>query len=139
MHYGISVAPTSYGMSLFPSATYSEGNQIFRPKYDDQASIYNDLLEKLKWASQNIDTDPAEDVLDYGNEETLFGNDMFMWEKLANSMLLRYGMRISNVDQAKARSYVEYAMGRPTFDNTGEMLAWGANWNGIGGNTYWAW
>lgn len=123
-----------------------EANQIFRPKYDDQESIYKAALADLKWASDNLVTDPGattpggETYLDYGPNETLYNNDMLQWAKLANSLILRYALRISNVDESTAREYISDVLGggKPIMEGHEDMLAFGPGINGVGSDVYWA-
>ncbi len=122
-----------------------DGNQIFRPKYDSQETIYKDALAKLEWASDNIITDKdartpgGETYFNYGNSEVLYSNDMKIWEKLANTLLLRYALRISDADGSLAQSLGQKAISRPLPEDDSEVLVLGSDINGIGGRGYWAW
>ncbi len=63
--------------------TYNTAN--YRPKYDSQESIYKSLLEQLKWASQHLTTAAAtpggKPYQSLGASETLFANNISMWQK----------------------------------------------------------
>ena len=123
-----------------------EGNQVFRPVYDGQESVYKAALVDLKWASDNLVTDPGattpngESYFDYGPNETLFGNDMLLWAKLANSLILRYALRISNVDEATAKEYISHVLGggKPIMEGHEDMFAFGPSWNNVGSDLYWS-
>ncbi len=95
---------------LYGNVPYSEANKgvdgIFFPKYDDQESIYKDMLAKLEAAAQAIGTGPD----NVGSADNIYGGDYTKWKKFANSMMLRLAMRISNVDPATAQSYVQKAI-----------------------------
>lgn len=85
---------------LFGDIPYSESLQasqgIFFPKYDKQLDIYKGVLADLKQASELLGSadvsqfriDPASDILYHG--------DPGQWLKLANSLRLRYCMRLFN-------------------------------------------
>ena len=66
----------------------TEGN--FTPTYDTQESIYDAILTDLA---------TADDLLAQGQQilggDILYGGDLMSWRKLANSLRLRYLMRIS--------------------------------------------
>ena len=88
---------------------YTEGgvgyiNQVFFPKYDAQADIYNDIIKELTEASAALN--PA------GKVETgdiLYGGNIAQWKKFGYSLLLRAGMRLSEVDATKAKATVQAA------------------------------
>lgn len=69
-----------------------------RPVFDTQESIYKLLLNDLKWCDENIsDTAVSEEpYLTFSGFDRLFGGDILQWQKLANSMRLRYAMRMSS-------------------------------------------
>ena len=125
----------------------SETAQIFRPKYDTQESIYQAALDDLKWAVDNIVVDPSattpsgESYFTYGPTETLFGNDMLRWKRLANALRLRYALRMSNVDQAGAQAIISDVLqggldGLPQGHE--DMFAFGNDWTNVGPDIYWA-
>jgi hypothetical protein len=86
------------------------------PAYDDDQAIYEDLYNELRAASAALD--PA---ASYVPEDILYGNSSATpaataavqtakWRKLANSLLLRLGMRYSKVNQGKAAEIVSEAV-----------------------------
>ncbi len=90
---------------FFGAIPYSEAGRAFdnesvlRPKYDSHESIYKSLIEDLVWSSDILrnsggQTDAGADFLSYGGFDTLFGNDRGKWANFANSLLLRYLVRI---------------------------------------------
>uniref|UniRef100_UPI003217CCAA SusD/RagB family nutrient-binding outer membrane lipoprotein n=1 Tax=uncultured Draconibacterium sp. TaxID=1573823 RepID=UPI003217CCAA len=93
------------GRSFLPSDA-----AIFRPTYDDQESIYTHCLEELKWASENLNTNPGDDWMSFNSFDAFYKGDLVKWQKLANSLLLRYAMRISEKDMESAKSYIGYVM-----------------------------
>ncbi len=93
---------------LFGSIPYTEagraydGDFILRPKYDDHELIYKSLIDDLFWAvdilnNSGTTTSSGESYLSYGSFETLFGNNLGQWSTFANSLLLRYLVRIYDV------------------------------------------
>ena len=88
---------TEAGMS------YIDGNAT--PKYDTQEDIYNDFFTELKDAASALDA--ANDRI---TGDVIYNGDVAKWIKLANSLRLRYAMRISDVAPEKARKEFEDAL-----------------------------
>ena len=88
---------------LFGNIPFSEAGFGFQdlkylhPKYDKQRDIYFALLDDLKWAAENINdtTAKVEPFKTFASFDKLFHGDLKMWRKFANSMRLRYAMRMS--------------------------------------------
>jgi len=74
------------------------------PVFNSEKEVYAFILKELKEASEAIDTS-VEAEGDEGSCDT-FGNNFnaTKWQKLANSLRMRYAMRLSVVDPATARS-----------------------------------
>jgi hypothetical protein len=64
---------------------------VYFPKFDTQEEIYNGILSDLQKANELLGSTP-ESV----SGDILYGGDVAKWKKLANSLRLRYLMRISN-------------------------------------------
>jgi len=86
---------------------------ILAPKYDSQESIYRDLLEVLKTASNMIDENPPAYNRITG-ADFFYGGNMTRWKRLANSLRLRLAVRISYVDEAGARAVISEILGNPS-------------------------
>lgn len=73
---------------------YSEAIQgvdgILQPKYDSQETIYEGILADLETANATFD-DAAGTIVG----DIIYNGDLTKWKKLANSLRLRYLMRIS--------------------------------------------
>ncbi len=81
---------------------------IFTPKYDTQQSIYMDLFTKLTEATAELSASNDDEGFAYA--DFVYNGDIDKWKKLANSLMLRLAMRISNVDAANAAKYVQQAV-----------------------------
>lgn len=88
---------------LFGDIPYSEAGYGFqdvskiRPKFDSQHNIYINLLNELKWADENIDASATgEPFASFKTFDKLFFGDINKWRKFANSLRLRYAMRMSD-------------------------------------------
>lgn len=88
----------TYGnLPYFEAGAQSEANNL-HPKYDKQQDIYNDFFKELKEAAAQLNSAmPLEGDLIYnGSTEK--------WKKFANSLRLRFAMRLVNVDEPKAKT-----------------------------------
>ncbi len=86
---------------LFGDIPYSDAGYGFldvsklRPKFDSQRSIYLALLNDLAWADANITyTGIGEPYATFKGFDKLFFGDIAMWRKFANSLRLRYAIRM---------------------------------------------
>jgi hypothetical protein len=115
-------------VDTYGDVPYSEAGkgdvQLYTPKYDDDAAIYEDLYNELKSATDALSTTaeyvPADLFYGYtGNAAA----QVPKWKKLGNSLLLRLGMRYSKVNSAKAQSIVSEAVSRGVMqDNTDDAF-----------------
>lgn len=87
-----------------------EGN--FTPKYDSQESIYRDMLEVLKNASNMINENPPAYNRITG-ADIIYGGNVTRWKKFANSLRLRLAVRMSYVDEAGAKAVISEILGNP--------------------------
>ncbi|CAN5767707.1 SusD/RagB family nutrient-binding outer membrane lipoprotein [soil metagenome] len=107
---------------------YSEANQgmeagaTITPKYDRQPDIYNGILAELKSASDMIVPGAAS----YGSADPIYAGDAAKWKKFANSLRLRYAMRMSKADPAKAQAEVQAALQAGVFTSNADnaRLVW---------------
>jgi hypothetical protein len=110
-----------YGMitDFWGDAPYSEalkaelGSDYFKPKFDDQKDIYMGILADLdtanvllsKSASAYTNVAPKQDVIYGGNPEK--------WRKFANSLALRYYMRLQAKEPGIAEQGIKKITGDP--------------------------
>ncbi len=94
----------------FGDVPYFEAGQgIIEPKYDAQKDIYYDIFKELTEAVTALKSNKANQD-SYGSQDILFGGDLTKWLKLANSLRLRYALRLSFVDPEKAKEEGESAL-----------------------------
>lgn len=80
------------------------GQEDLFPKYDSQETIYKGIIEELKQANTML-SKPVGEYKDISKSaDIIYGGDPAKWRKLANSLMLRYYMRLSAKlpDYAKA-------------------------------------
>ena len=80
---------------------YIEG--ISNPKYDTQEELYSWFFDELKACEQQLGT--GSDYI--SGDVTSLGGDVAKWKKYANSLRMRFAMRISDVDPTKAQQEFE--------------------------------
>ncbi|SOE22583.1 Starch-binding associating with outer membrane [Spirosomataceae bacterium TFI 002] len=117
---------------LWGDLPYSEGlkgNENFTPSYDTQESIYANLVTELTQAASQIELD-AQGV----QGDVFYGGDMTKWKKFANSLLLRVGMRMSEVNESAAKAAVSAAIAGGVFTSNDDNAVYqhvadANNWN----------
>jgi len=100
---------------LFGDIPFSEAGYGFQnldylhPRYDSQRDIYLSLLDDLKWAAENINdtTAKVEPFTTFASFDKLFKGDLKMWRKFANSLQLRYAMRMSGKEPQIAGNIIK--------------------------------
>lgn len=114
-----------YIVDFYGDAPYSEafkGQQNLAPKYDDDASIYRELVLEINKAIADIDATvvtgdnnvvPAEDVI--------FQGDMDKWKLFANNIKLKILLRQSKVTDATVRSFVDAQLQTLASSNTSKF------------------
>jgi len=109
---------------LYGDVPYSEAGLgylklNYTPKYDDQQSIYMDMLKELDEAGKAFNTAayvPA--AADF-----VYGGDLAKWTKFANSLMLRLAMRTQKVDPASAQTWAKKALDGGVMTNNSETFS----------------
>jgi len=83
------------------------------PVYDDAAGIYTDLIARLDAALTAINSGEE----GFGSNDILLGGQMNHWLIFGNSLKLRMGMELADVDAGKAKSIVESAASKAISSN----------------------
>lgn len=86
--------------------------QGVNPEFSSVKDVYYFMLEELKDASSKLDltvTNPNT----LGKFDQAYGFDYSKWQRYANSMRLRLAMRLSEVDEGKAKAEFEDAASKP--------------------------
>lgn len=103
--YLMSIITDTYGDAPFSEAGLGFLEGKFNPKYDKQEDIYNAFFLVLEDAINKID--PTKDKV---TGDLIYAGDVTKWQQLANSLRLRFAMRISNVNPTKAQTEFENAL-----------------------------
>jgi hypothetical protein len=100
--YAYSVLVETFGNVPYTQAL---SQSVVLPKYDDGLTIYKDLITRLSSAISKMDQAQGS----FGSYDNMFGGDVPKWYKFANSLKLRMGMLLADVDNTLAKSTVEEA------------------------------
>lgn len=103
--YLMSIITDTYGDVPYSQAGKGFLEGEFNPRYDTQEEIYNDFFVELKSAVENFDA-----TKDKITGDVIFNGNVEKWKKLANSLRLRFAMRISDVASEKAKKEFEEAL-----------------------------
>lgn len=104
--YLMSVLTDIYGDVPCMEAGLGYISGISNPKYDTQESIYNFFFDELAKCAEQLGTGTDR----IGGDVTSLGGDAAAWRKYANSLRLRFAMRISDVNPEKAQQEFEKAL-----------------------------
>jgi hypothetical protein len=85
----------SYGNVPYSEALKTDEG-ILKPAYDDQQDIYEDLVLKLDEAIGIINALPV-DATEIGDYDIVYGGNMTLWKKFANTLKLRLLMNQSGM------------------------------------------
>jgi len=122
-HQGVGLVLKAYTFGLIADlwgdAPYTDalkaeqGADFFKPKFDGQQDIYKGILADLETANTLL----SKTADDYENinstQDILYSGNVTKWRKLANSLALRYYMRLS----VKEPSYAEEGIRKITSDS----------------------
>nr|WP_295921448.1 SusD/RagB family nutrient-binding outer membrane lipoprotein [uncultured Dyadobacter sp.] len=95
-----------YGDIPYKEAGKALTDKNFTPKYDTQQAIYADLLKEL---DESIAAFDASKVT-FGNADLVYGGNVGQWKKFGYSLMLRLGMRLTEIDPAMAETWVKKAI-----------------------------
>ncbi|WP_300724566.1 SusD/RagB family nutrient-binding outer membrane lipoprotein [uncultured Bacteroides sp.] len=102
--YLMSIITDTYGDVPYSEAGKGFLEGIYNPAYEKQEDIYNKFFIELEEAINALDA-----TKDKVTGDVIYQGDIAKWKKLANSLRLRFAMRISNVAPEKAKAEFEKA------------------------------
>lgn len=125
LHQGIALVMKSmmFGLvtDLWGDAPYSAalkgaagGAANTFPVYDSQEAIYTGILADLEKANTLLSKTAAEYTGSVGTADIYYQGNPVKWRKLANSLMLRYYMRISSKKPDVAKAGIEKMVANPT-------------------------
>lgn len=101
----------SYVIENFGDMPYSQALSIDYPTpvYDDALTVYKDLITRLDQAIGKLTLTEGGMPSGYDNIFGGAGNEAEMWYKFANTLKLRMGLMLYDVDQSYSKTTVESA------------------------------
>lgn len=113
------VMTMAFVSDIYGDVPYSEAiqaqNGVTQPKYDPQSTAYPAMLADLETSLIALGT--GTDAL---TNDVLYKGDIVKWKKLGYSIMLRMAMRLVNVDQATARTYIQKAVAGGVFTSSAD-------------------
>ncbi len=103
--YIFSLLTDAYGDVPYSQAGIAYYGKIYTPKYDAQEEIYGDMFKELTAAVSQFDAS-RQPLLN----DIVYNGNVDRWKKLANSLRLRLGMRLSKKDATTAAREVKAAV-----------------------------
>lgn len=106
-------------VETFGDVPYSEALDIdnLLPVYDDGLTVYKDLISRLDAAISSMNTGVGSFS---GSEDLMYGGDVASWKKFANSLKLRMGIMLADVDGGLSQSTVESAFSSGVFTSNAD-------------------
>ena len=106
--YIYSILTDTWGAIPYERALTGATAGNLAPAYSTQAEVYAGMLANLKAAGEQLD--PAGARID---KDILFGSDILLWKKFANSLRLRLANRQAARVPAESRAVFEEILGDP--------------------------
>ncbi len=108
---------------LYGDVPYSEAGKavledILTPKYDPQSEIYADMLKELEESAADLGTGTSE----FGDADIIYNGDQAKWQRLANSLMLRLGLRLIKVDPSAAQSWATKAISGGVMESNDDIF-----------------
>jgi hypothetical protein len=95
-----------YGDIPYKDAGKALSDKNYSPKYDLQSAIYPDLLKELDESLKAFDASKPT----FGTSDLIYSGDVTKWKKFGYSLMLRLAMRLTQVDAATSKTWVEKAI-----------------------------
>lgn len=104
-----------FGDVPYTEALKDVEESISQPVYDTQQSIYENMLNELRDAAATLDN--SEDLGSFGAADLIYGGDVEMWERYANSLRLRLAIRVRYADENLASEHISDVIGAPLLED----------------------
>ncbi len=108
---------------LYGDIPYSEAGKgftegILKPKYDAQSEIYPDMLKELEESAAALSSGTSL----FGGADIIYQGDQAKWKRLANSLMLRLGLRLIKVDPAGAEAWATKAINGGVMESNDDIF-----------------
>lgn len=104
----LSIYAWSNLVETYGDIPYSEALDIENtlPAYDDASTVYKNLLVRLDAAISSMDSQTSFT----SSQDLIYSGDIASWKKFANTLKLRMGMTLADVDAGLSKTTVEAAV-----------------------------
>jgi len=122
----------SVAVDVFGDVPYSEANKlkagILHPKFDDDASIYESLFPLINEGIADLNNTTAPNNQEPGADDLMYGGDVDLWIKAANTIKLKLYTQIRKVKNVSAEVNALISGGK-LISNTSEsfLVPYGPN------------
>lgn len=99
--YIMSLLTDIYGDVPYFEAGMGYYSGQFTPKFDEQKDIYYDFFKELKEAAAKFTSSADVESI---TSDVIYGGNINKWKAFANSLRLRFAMRLSAVDEEKGKA-----------------------------------
>ncbi|UWX60501.1 SusD/RagB family nutrient-binding outer membrane lipoprotein [Chryseobacterium oranimense] len=120
-------------VDTYGDVPYSESfkpDEILTPKYDDAKTIYLDLIKRIDAVTATIKPSAT------GYSDLVYGGNMTKWKKFANSIKLRLGINLADVDPALSKTTVESAIAAGVISSDSEAYKFSYDGNTFSSPVY---
>ncbi|MUH34628.1 SusD/RagB family nutrient-binding outer membrane lipoprotein [Zobellia amurskyensis] len=122
MAHNFALLTDFYGDVPYSEAVEGDG-EVLLPKYDSQESIYKGVISDFESASAMLSSNMGSLEVFVSTQDIFFEGDAEKWVKYANSLALRYYMRLSEKDPAFAGAGVQSTLTKPLIESVDEEAA----------------
>ena len=117
-----------HGDLPYSEAGQGYNNGILKPKYDHQKDVYMDMLKELEEAVAQIGASTTMETSDL-----LFQGNTTKWKAWGNSLMLRFAMRMSEVDPVNSKLWAEKAANSGALMTSNDHISMVQHTNGPAG------
>lgn len=96
-----------YIVDIYGDVPYSEAfkeTENVTPKYDEDVEVYKSLVGELQDAIDLIDQSQGEQYIVSSSSDPIFQGNMEEWKRFANTVLLKFAIRLSNTSNSEGQS-----------------------------------
>ncbi len=107
-----------YGDIPYFEAALAQNETVPFPAYDTQREIYVDMMEQLRQAASDLQD--SADRLDVGQQDLIYNGNVEMWRRFANSLRLRYALRVRFADEQLAAQHISEVINAPLIEDNSQ-------------------
>lgn len=109
-------------VDTFGNIPYTEalmGSENTTPAYDDAQTIYDDLISKINWAYENLDSS----AVGFEDQDIVYHDNIESWKKLASTIKFKIGMRLADQNPSLSQTLVTEAVSQGIFSSSSDSFS----------------